>query len=397
MLLLMAGLLAAYAAWEYYWWQYAGGYHFIKWHTHLVATAILFSPMVLLAYIRKRLGAPAYQGRVLPVAISVWLGLLLCELILVVTGYTKSYHEVRFGFYQSPYYVYSNNVYNTFQGLDTIVHEGPEFRYSFPVNALGFTGREWDTARLPGVKRIITIGDSFTEGDGTSFDSTYPYILSQLLQSKGHPVEIFNAGVSGSDPIYGYKNLHDRLLVYKPDLVLVALSENDILFDFGVKGGFERFVNDSTVQGRAAPWWEPLYAASYTLRIMLNTLNLNLERIFVQDPPQQEVYNDRLAILETMMQRYDSLAARNSFQVVYIVFPTRHDFHVEEYPFPLKQVEAMVQKKPNAKLINLLPCYQQYARQHNKTYKDYYWVIDGHHNPQGYYMMAHCIAENLEW
>ena len=74
-------------------------------------------------------------------------------------------------------------------------------------------------------RRVLAIGDSFTEGDGAVVDSCYPVLLGKFLNSPNDSTgyEILNAGTCGSDPVYGYQNLQDRLCNYRPDVVLQTI------------------------------------------------------------------------------------------------------------------------------------------------------------------------------
>jgi hypothetical protein len=48
----------------------------------------------------------------------------------------------------------------------------------------------------------MVFGDSFTEGVGTSQDSTWPELLENNLRlSTNHNIEVMNFGSNGSDPI----------------------------------------------------------------------------------------------------------------------------------------------------------------------------------------------------
>jgi lysophospholipase L1-like esterase len=100
---------------------------------------------------------------------------------------------------------------------------GLEHRY----NAMVFRGTDFP-ARRPGVRRVVVIGDSFTEGWGVREADAYPNVLASLLE-KREPGrwEVLNCGRSRSDFPGLYMNLFKRVLALEPDLVVYGMVLND--------------------------------------------------------------------------------------------------------------------------------------------------------------------------
>lgn len=73
---------------------------------------------------------------------------------------------------------------------------------------------------------VVFLGDSLTAGYGLPEDQAYPALLDRRLDSKGTPIRILNAGVSGDTTAGGLSRL-DWLLKQKPDVLVVALGGND--------------------------------------------------------------------------------------------------------------------------------------------------------------------------
>jgi lysophospholipase L1-like esterase len=80
--------------------------------------------------------------------------------------------------------------------------------------------------RVPGVPRVLVLGDSFTEGQGVREAHTFPRRLEQQLRAEGTPVEVVNCGQRGRDfpEIFADFQRHQALA---PDLVLYAMVLND--------------------------------------------------------------------------------------------------------------------------------------------------------------------------
>jgi len=96
-----------------------------------------------------------------------------------------------------------------------------EFRY----NSLRF--RDVEPASKPaGVRRVVVVGDSFTEGQGVKEADTYPRVLERLLVAGGGRWEVVNCGRRGADFPALFDAFHDALK-YDPDLVVYGMVLND--------------------------------------------------------------------------------------------------------------------------------------------------------------------------
>jgi lysophospholipase L1-like esterase len=87
-----------------------------------------------------------------------------------------------------------------------------------------------DTRRRAGVRRIIALGDSFTEGHGIwSSDSTWPAQLERELTQApdGQPTEVINMGHGGFTTANEAELLRRIGWQFDPDLVIVQWLDND--------------------------------------------------------------------------------------------------------------------------------------------------------------------------
>ncbi len=76
--------------------------------------------------------------------------------------------------------------------------------------------------------KIVAFGDSLTAGYGLPAQEAFPGKLQAALKSKGHNVEIENAGVSGDTASGGLSRL-DWSIPDDTDAVIVELGANDML------------------------------------------------------------------------------------------------------------------------------------------------------------------------
>jgi len=102
---------------------------------------------------------------------------------------------------------------------DTIQTTGPE-RFRGP--------QSYDAQPAPGVIRIVTIGDSFTFGDGANDDESYPRDLAQML---GSGVEVINAGVANTGTGEQALYFDEYVRNFHPNIVILGVVGNDPIDD----------------------------------------------------------------------------------------------------------------------------------------------------------------------
>lgn len=112
-----------------------------------------------------------------------------------------------------------------------------KYRYPFRTNSLGFRDA---TTRFVSPKsksrRILFIGDSFTEGIGVAFEDTFVGVISNRLSSK--KIEVLNAAVVSYSPAIYYRK------------VKYILEEANISFDDLVL-----FLDISDIEDEANYYW----------------------------------------------------------------------------------------------------------------------------------------------
>ncbi len=382
-----------YLCWETYWFQKVG-LRVLKWHTHVIEFGYVWIPVAIAFFYFNREGWSEKAKKIFLLFSSTIFALALLEITLQITGLYKTYVEKVLGDYSSPYsppeldYYHHWPIYEKEHRLTK-----PEFSFWRPTNSLGFGDMEWNKKKTPNQKRILSLGDSFTEGDGAPYDSTYVALLQQKMNANGSNCYFMNAGVCGSDPCNNYIFLKNRLLIYKPDVILQVFGTNDLNTDIIFRGGLERFQKNGTQKFTDPPWWEPLYAISYISRIFFSKAGYNelLHKNTFNVEETIKLNNQFIALLD----EYIALCDQNNISLILVIRPDKEEIHSNTYQYNYNTILNYLKTKKQVKVFDLLPAYRTYIAKTKTQVADYFWKEDGHHNAKGYYMMAECLFSFL--
>jgi lysophospholipase L1-like esterase len=321
---------------------------------------------------------------------SVLFSLFTVEVFLSVLGVNQTEIEQVSGGYVSPYEILiKKNPYHIWPAGKDHWLAGDGFRYLRHVNSLGFTDPEWRLKKNSKEIRILALGDSFTEGDGAPYDSNYVALMEKLLSSSGDPTYLMNAGTCGSDPFFNFVNLRDRLLTYKPDIVIQSIGSGDMDQDILTRGGMERFQKEKLSSSR----WESIYAINYVSRLFFSLAGYNPLTIKQAIPENEKrTINTKTAAL---FRDYSALCLKNNIKLFVVLHPVEREVENNNYNYDFAPLIKSMSADKNIQVIDLLPYYRAYiASAHNKA-ADYYWMHNGHHNSKGYEMMAETTLQNI--
>lgn len=108
-------------------------------------------------------------------------------------------------------------------GVDRRLDNGAGRAVRFATDARGLRATPHPTARAAGTRRVLVVGDSFTQGSQVEADELFTSGLERALDG----VEVWNAGVGGYSTLQELRALEPQLRDYRPDLVVLAVFEND--------------------------------------------------------------------------------------------------------------------------------------------------------------------------
>jgi hypothetical protein len=259
-----------------------------------------------------------------------------------------------------------------------------EFTYKNETNTEGFFDKEWQIVNRR-KHRIICLGDSFTQGIGASPDSSYPHVLESIL---GDTVQVMNCGIAGSDPFYEYRRLQRDLLKYKPDIVVFAINSSDV-FDVEIRLGDERFSNNYDRLKKKAPWWEPIYANSYILRLFIHQ-GLGYDWAFMTKQERKKEEIKAILDLTYNLDKCVEICKANNIKCVFMFTPMRGEINNTLQVQPV----MLYAKKQGYNYINMRDVFIKAGVNDNNSSK-YFWPIDGHNKPKGYALIAQAIRSEI--
>lgn len=111
----------------------------------------------------------------------------------------------------------------------TFSHRSVDGVWHFQINAQGFRDtHDYLYEKAPGMRRVICLGDSHTQGFECEQSATYAQVLEQAAAARRLPLEVLNAGISGFGTAEQLVFLEQEGLKYQPDFVILAFQANDL-------------------------------------------------------------------------------------------------------------------------------------------------------------------------
>lgn len=105
-----------------------------------------------------------------------------------------------------------------------------EYTVDVAINSLGLRGPEHAYAAAPGTWRLVSLGDSFVEGQGVADEQTTTRLIESMLASPGCAVETINGGTIGYSTDQEYLFYREQGRRYAPQVVVLFFYYNDVVF-----------------------------------------------------------------------------------------------------------------------------------------------------------------------
>lgn len=326
--------------------------------------------------------------KLITITVIVVIALVGVEVVLRVKGDTYSWSEKNGHGYQSPYGTPCLQMW-TVKG--DYKYDKFEYDYSVTVNRVGIRDVNHSINKDTSIVRIIGLGDSFTEGAGAPFDSTWLSLLEdESNQFLNDSVEVISGGVSGSDFAYSYKLFRDSLSKYNPDIVLFVINNTDVT-DYFVRGGLDRFHGD-TCYTKPAPKVEWLFRKSHLVRsIMVNILGYNWQLISEQE--KKILWNSYYHEVLQITQNIHSHSLLNGYEVYFIFHPLVHEIKQGKYDYNFE----LLGDELNSLGVEVIDLFTVLSEQtyYGDSISKLYWPVDQHLNSRGYNVFATEVRQRI--
>ncbi len=184
----------------------------------------------------------------------------------------------------------------------------------------GFRGPERTLPKPRGIYRILVVGDSVAQGFGVSYNHSWPKFLEDSLNRRAaggdarRRYEVINAGIGGYVSWQTLVRLEDRGLKYEPELVLVLVGWNDLVYSsrprwkpgLGLSDIEEAYVGKPE-EPQTELWATvrmPLYRYSYAARLVRQARNFVWNRNRIQALIEAHGHDSGLAFNERALDLY---------------------------------------------------------------------------------------------
>ena len=229
-------------------------------------------------------------------------------------------------------------------------------RFMRPKNSLGYRDLERTTAKPPGLRRVVSLGDSFAWGASVEFEDAYPQRLERGLRRRRHEAwQVVTLALPGMNSVDEAAQLETEGMAYGPDVVLLGFVLNDS--------------EDATAAEarRVQEWAEPkdkprgLLDHSALFRLVSTRLWATAEnrrRVSGYKSMYADAAPGWIAARKAL-RSMGALCRVRGVPFVVAIFPLFGNPLDERYPFP--EIHAKVAQaagEAGARVVDLLPAYR---------------------------------------
>jgi len=224
-----------------------------------------------------------------------------------------------------------------------------------PRNSRGYRDRERALAKAPGVRRVVSLGDSFAWGASVEYEDAYPQRLERALSRRRRETwEVVNLALPGMNTVDQAAQMAGEVMDYAPDVVVLGYVLND------------SEDSQAAEARRAVDWTQPpgprgLLDRSALVRLVRGRLWATLENrrrvtgyksMYADDAPGWIAARKAL-------KEMGALCRERGVPFVVAIFPLFGNPLDDSYPFP--EIHAKVAEaagEAGAKVVDLLPAYR---------------------------------------
>ena len=287
--------------------------------------------------------------------------------------------------------------------------------YSVNTNSLGFKDSQPRQISLDKKhKRILLIGDSFTEGIGYPYNETFAGIIASKLKPQN--IEVFNAGVSSYSPIIYFRktqHLIEQGFQFDELVVFIDISDieneakhytfdknNNVIDGPNAKSNkldqkLKRFITENTILLSNLRILIRKFKAKTTRpREFNNSLNVHGSLWTVKKEVYNEYAKDGLPLAKKHMTMLSDLLKKHNIKLTIAVYPWPDQIMNRDINSIQVTFWEDWSKKNNVKFINLFPNFIN-SISPEKIIKNYFILGDVHWNKEGHKLIAESVLPQL--
>jgi lysophospholipase L1-like esterase len=247
------------------------------------------------------------------------------------------------------------------------------------TNSFGFRDGEYPVERVPGRRRILFVGDSFTLGWGVAQDSTMAELVEQKLNAGGQPTEVINLGIGNYNTAMELELFRRSGLQFQPDMVVLL-----------------QFVNDAEPTPRPAGGIKGLVLSNSYLIALLMDRFIALRPLVAEGADWKTYYSNLyrhgapgLLASEEAFSELIELCRERGIQLVIASIPELRQ--LVDYPFPqATEFVRSIAERNAVPFLDLLP-----ALEREDPASLWVSVEDSHANARANGIMADALYEKI--
>ncbi len=368
----------------------------LNFYTWLFSSILVASTILLILALLFRLFRTRKRRRqnILTSVITTFVLLFLIEVLLRWTGISDTYGEKNgnYNYFSETNFENRDTWYWIHEPNETIHKQKTEFTFARTTNSLGLCEKEIPFAKDSSEFRILALGDSFTEGDGVGYDSTWLKTVERNLQAiyPHRKIVTINAGYGGSDVVYQYVLLRDKLQPYQPDMVVVSINNSDIT-DISIRGGMERFQPDGSVKVMEPHSWEWLYGMSHTIRLGVHAAGYSRRLDLDKQHPAEE---SPITAMKSI-RKIQKICQENEYKLLTITHPAKEDLEQRSFNQPPMETLADSLRLSGIPYLELLEKFDRRLEGNPAQIEDIFWPLNAHFKASGYRIYGDFVTEEI--
>jgi GDSL-like Lipase/Acylhydrolase family len=230
-----------------------------------------------------------------------------------------------------------------------------------PTNSRGYRDLERAVAKPPGVKRLLSLGDSFAWGASVEFDDTYAQRVSRALARRrsGERWEVIQLAQPGMNTVEQASQLVEEGMAYGPDVVVLGFVLNDSEDENAAE---ERRARDWVLEKRERKSRSrKLLNQSVLYRLVAGRIEATVEnrrRLSAYRSQFAPDYPGWIASQKSL-RLMGSACREKGIPFVVMIFPLFGQPLDESYPFT--EIHALIARaagEAGARVVDLLPLYR---------------------------------------